>query len=87
MQRSITQFFYSLRWVAASSLNHRTAWFKLGDGRDCHKPVKHLLSIRWICAIYSTSADYVTYSAEDGAFAFSGAAGSWCVSEDSVAHP
>ena len=33
------------------------------------------------------TADYVAYSAEDGAFAFSGAAGSWSVGKDSVAHP
>jgi len=34
----------------------------------------------------SASADYVAYSAEDGAFSFSGAAGPWRVGEDSVAH-
>jgi len=30
--------------VAASSLDHRPAGFKLGDGRECQRPAKHVLA-------------------------------------------
>ncbi len=31
------------KWVAASRLDHRTAGFKLGDGREYQRQAKHVL--------------------------------------------
>ena len=78
-----------LEYVGVSRSDRKSSWricFQIDDGYCLSCPgYRNILAGDYIAC--SASTDHVTYSTQDGAFAFSGAARSWRVGEDSVAHP